>query len=115
MFANRSLFQFVLSVIGEKADPTLRSGGSVISRGVSKGTQNYNTDPSLYPLNQPLGKLEGKIQCSGEAEYVDDIPAGPRDVHGAFVISEMGNCELDAVDAKPALAVEGVIAFFDHK
>lgn len=102
-------------MIGDKADRTLRSGGSVIHRGVSRGTQDYSTDPSLYPLNQPIGKLEGKIQCSGEAEYVDDIPSGPRDVHGAFVISEMGNCELDGVDPKPALAVTGVIAFLDHK
>jgi hypothetical protein len=32
---------------------------------VSKGTQEYDTDPSVWPLNQPVIKMEALEQCAG--------------------------------------------------
>jgi xanthine dehydrogenase/oxidase len=56
------------------------------------------------------------FQCSGEAKYVGDTPLLPREVHGAFVLAKVGNCDMDG-DANPsaALALPGVIAFIDYR
>ena len=39
----------------------------------------------------------------GEAEYIDDIPKFPGELHAAFVLATLANCELDLVDPSPAL------------
>ena len=36
-----------------------------IQRGLSSGQQSYETDPSLYPVNKPIPKIEGQSQCTG--------------------------------------------------
>lgn len=98
------LFQFVLSMT---PDGILRSryqsGGQLIIRPLSSGTQDFQTDPKLYPLNQPVMKLEAAIQCSGEAQYVNGIPRMPNEVHGAFVLSTVHNGAVDTVDIENAL------------
>jgi hypothetical protein len=37
-----------------------------IERGLSSGQQHYVTDPDLYPVNQPIPKIESQSQCTGE-------------------------------------------------
>lgn len=90
-------------MLGKQADPRLQSGSIQIQRGLSSGQQHYETDPSLYPVNKPIPKIEGESQCTGEAEYVDDIPTLPNELYAAFVLSTVGNCEIDAVDPSEAL------------
>ena len=31
---------------------------------------------SMFPVSEPVEKYEGKLQSTGEAKYVDDIPKG---------------------------------------
>lgn len=38
------------------------SGGELLSRPLSSGQQNYDTNKNLWPLQQPIGKLEGIAQ-----------------------------------------------------
>ncbi len=57
----------------------------------------------LFQVNEPIPKIEGKSQCSGEAEYINDIPAFPGELTGIFVMATVGNCDLDTVDASAAL------------
>ena len=30
----------------------------------------------MFPVSKPVEKYEGKLQSTGEAKYVDDIPRG---------------------------------------
>ena len=60
-------------------------------------------------------KIEGKMQCTGEAEYIADFPQYPHELQAAFVLSEKGNCEIEKVDPSAALEMQGVVAFVDHK
>ena len=46
-------------------NPRNKSGGVKQTRPVSKGTQDYETNASLYPLTQPIPKLEAFAQVSG--------------------------------------------------
>lgn len=80
-----------------------RSGGTLIERPLSSGKQDFQTDPSLYPLNEPLQKLEAVIQASGEAQYVNDVPPKRREVFGAFVLSTVHGGDIDAIDASDVL------------
>ncbi|CAH1637093.1 unnamed protein product [Spodoptera littoralis] len=62
-----------------------------------------------------MPKIEGLIQCSGEAKYTDDIPTFPREVHGAFVLSTIGKGRIVSIDPSNALKHPGVIAFYSAK
>lgn len=98
-----SNFQFTLACLGSSASAIIQSGAQGITRGVSSGSQTYETDSSLYPINKPVEKYEARLQCTGEAIYANDEPILPGELHAAFVYSTVANCELDTVDPTPAL------------
>ena len=95
--------QFVLAALGPSVPAELQSGAHGIIRDISSGSQNYETDSSLFPINKPVEKYEARLQCTGEAIYANDIPILPSELHAAFVYSTMANCELDAVDTSVAM------------
>lgn len=69
--------------------PSLRPAAAQLQREVSRGDQFYATDPALYPINEPVAKVESAPQVAGETLYIDDLPRAPGELHGAFVISEV--------------------------
>ncbi|KAJ8720096.1 hypothetical protein PYW07_012139 [Mythimna separata] len=91
------------------------SGGELLKRPVSSGKEDYQTDSSLYPLNQPVDKLEALIQASGEAKYANDLPPYPGEVFGAFVLSKVHIGEVDTMDIEEVMAIEGVLALYTAK
>ncbi|XP_013162076.1 PREDICTED: indole-3-acetaldehyde oxidase-like [Papilio xuthus] len=96
-------------------NPRFKSGGSLLNRPVSSGTQTFDTDKSIWPLNQPVQKLEGLTQCSGEVRYSCDMRYSQRDVHVAFVLATEAVADIKNINATDALKVPGVIAFFSAK
>jgi hypothetical protein len=58
-------FQFVLTIIGDKAAPEFRSGSLNLERKIMSGKQDYDIDPKEWPVNQPTIKVEARAQCSG--------------------------------------------------
>ncbi len=54
-------------------------------------------------MNKPVPKIEGQSQCTGEAEYVADISPAKGELHAAFVLTNIANCDIDVVDASEAL------------
>ncbi|KAH9639142.1 hypothetical protein HF086_018210 [Spodoptera exigua] len=102
---------------GTLISPRYKSGAIKLheTRPVSEGRQIFDTIPSLWPLNQPVPKIEGLIQCSGEAKYTDDIPTFPKEVHGAFVLSTIGKGRIVSIDPSKALSHPGVIEFYSSK
>ncbi|CAB3227915.1 unnamed protein product [Arctia plantaginis] len=84
-------------------------------RPVSEGSQVYDTDRNTWPLNQPIPKMEGLIQCAGEAMYTDDIPTFPKEVYAAFVLSTIGKGHISSIDATEALKYPGVITYYTAK
>ena len=88
------------------SDPALKSSAQrELPRGVSKGVQSYPNFEDEWPMYQPIPKLESKSQCTGEAEYIDDIPPIYGELHAAMVQAEQANCDLDVVDASAALVL----------
>ncbi|XP_045499508.1 indole-3-acetaldehyde oxidase-like isoform X1 [Colias croceus] len=109
------LFYKAVLSLSPSVNPRYKSGGEVLSRPIATGTQTYDTDKSLWPLNQPVEKLEGLSQCSGEARYCGDRHEAPRDVHVAFVLSTICVGEIVSFDPSEALKTPGVVGFFTAK
>lgn len=94
-----------------------------MERPLSSGKQTYDTKKDLYPLTQPIPKLEGVIQCSGlllvvfltfehfiiniivgEAQYVNDMPPMQGELFGAFVLAEAAPySKIQSIDTAEAL------------
>lgn len=94
--------------------PSYQSGSSLISRPLSSGQQKYESTPALYPLTQPIMKIEALVQCSGEAEYVNDIYLHDG-LWATFVLANNALRTISGFDASQALAVKGVKAFYSAK
>ncbi|KAJ2951736.1 hypothetical protein O0L34_g13901 [Tuta absoluta] len=108
-------YKFVLNISPPgTASPRIKSGGELLNRPLSKGSQNFQTDKSLYPLNEPVPKYEAIIQSSGEAQYANDILPLPREVFGAFVLSTVHSGQIAEI-ATDVLNIEGVLALYTAK
>ncbi|KNC55296.1 xanthine dehydrogenase/oxidase [Thecamonas trahens ATCC 50062] len=74
-------------------------------RPAPSGTPDYETDGAHLACT----KLSAPLQATGEAVYTGDLPAGKRDLYGAFVISTRGAVMLEAVDVEAGLKLPGVV------
>eukprot|EP00756_Hemistasia_phaeocysticola_P034914 Hpha_TRINITY_DN16550_c0_g3::TRINITY_DN16550_c0_g3_i5::g.132669::m.132669/K00106/XDH; xanthine dehydrogenase/oxidase len=85
-----------------------------LERAGQVGTQTFHTDPSVYPLNEPLLKIDGLKQCTAEATYVQDISLPTGCLHGCPVLAEEVG-EIDKIDDTGAKAVPGYQGLLTHK
>jgi len=77
-------------------------------RPISSGSQSFTTNPSEYPVSEPLPKLSALLQTSGQAQYTDDLPITPGTLFAAFAVSTVGPATLAGVDVSAALACPGM-------
>ncbi|CAG5043721.1 unnamed protein product [Parnassius apollo] len=99
-----------------KLNPALKSGGKALKRIRSKGSQVFDTDKSVWPLNKPVPKLEALAQCSGEASFSNDFPKQVDEVFGSFVTADVNpGSILGDFDTTEAFKIPGVIAFYTAK
>ncbi|CAH0726755.1 unnamed protein product, partial [Brenthis ino] len=108
------LFYKAILSLAPTVSPRYASGGAALARAVSRATQTYDTDKSVWPVNQPVPKLEALAQCAGEAAYAGDA-AGARDLHAALVLAAACRADLLKIDASDALKLPGVVAFYSAK
>jgi xanthine dehydrogenase/oxidase len=96
--------QTLLELVDGSCSKELCSGSASLNRGPRIGRQSYVKDSSTNSiLYKGIPKLETVLQCSGEAEYTDDIQHVDGELVGAFVLSSVANATLDNVDASAAL------------
>ncbi|XP_075153164.1 uncharacterized protein LOC142226822 [Haematobia irritans] len=91
------------------------SGGHLMKRELSSGQQIFDTNKNVYPVTQPVQKLEALIQCSGEAKYMNDLITSSNALHCAFVGATKVGKTIEKIDASEALKIAGVVAFFSAK
>ncbi|XP_065224598.1 uncharacterized protein LOC135848590 isoform X2 [Planococcus citri] len=108
-------YKFILSLSPNTIDSKYRSGGSLLTRPLSSGKQDFQTDKSKWPVTKPMPKLEAFAQCSGEAEYVNDIPVQVNELYGAFVVSKKGPGKLTSIDTSAIRNIPGVVKFVSAK
>nr|CAD7430764.1 unnamed protein product [Timema monikensis] len=96
-------YKFLLQLSGSRVTSKYQSGGELLTRPPSSGIQQFQTDSSQWPLNQPIPKIEALVQCSGEAEYVNDHPPIPGQLFAAFVLTTEAVGNIIDIDPSPAL------------
>ncbi|XP_046559775.1 indole-3-acetaldehyde oxidase-like [Haliotis rubra] len=90
-----------------KADADLQTSGRVQYVGDIPGIMFQNSGRVQY-----VGDIPGVMfQTSGRVQYVGDIPPVPNEVCAAFVISSVGNADIDTVDTSVAMSYPGVIKY----
>ncbi|KAL4225427.1 hypothetical protein ACF0H5_016117 [Mactra antiquata] len=102
---------YFIHVLGDAVAFQYRSGFEVLhdTRPLSSGVQTYDTNKQEWPLNEPLKKIEANIQCTGEAQYTDDLPAMPGQLYAKFVISTQANATVQSINTVEAMKVPGVV------
>lgn len=87
-----------------------------IERGVSSGKKD--NDATQAYEQRILGKAKPHLaalkQCTGEAQYTDDIPVQKNELYGVMVLSTKPHAKLLNVDPAPALDLPGVVDWVDH-
>lgn len=97
-------YKFMLAVTpAPKTSQKFKSGGKVLEREVSQGTQVFDTYKENWPLTKNIPKIEADVQCTGEAKYVNDFPSLPNEVYAAFVLAKIVHGKIASIDASRAL------------
>lgn len=100
-------YRFILTTApADKIDSKYSSGGMGLDRPLSSGSQTYQSNEKTYPLTKPALKYEGLIQCSGEAEYVNDMFSHlgvENELWAAFVPATQVHSKIVSIDATKAL------------
>ncbi|CAG9123156.1 unnamed protein product [Plutella xylostella] len=100
----------------DRLDKRYRSGGDALKRVTSQGTQSFDTDKSVWPLTQPIPKIEALVQCAGESVFANDMKTDVNEVFAAFVTADVPTGSvIEGFDATEALKLPGVVAFYSAK
>ncbi|XP_014217161.1 xanthine dehydrogenase-like [Copidosoma floridanum] len=108
------LYKFILSISSSRVSPKLRSGGTLLERKLSSGKQDYDTNKNIWPINQPMPKIESIYQTSGEGEFINDIQIKHNEVFCALTLAEAPG-KIYKIDYEAALNIDGVVAFYSAK
>uniref|UniRef100_A0A1J3G0L1 Indole-3-acetaldehyde oxidase n=1 Tax=Noccaea caerulescens TaxID=107243 RepID=A0A1J3G0L1_NOCCA len=68
-----------------------------------------------HPVGQPVTKSGASLQASGEAVYVDDIPAPANCLYGAFIYSKKPYARIKGIRFKENSVPDGVLAVISCK
>ena len=88
-----------------------------IERGISHGKKDH--DASQAYKQRIIGKAHPHVaalkQCTGEAQYTDDIPIQKNELYGVMVLSAKAHARIRSVDESPAMNLPGVVEWVDHR
>ncbi|KAG7008356.1 ruvB-like helicase 1 [Physcia stellaris] len=87
-----------------------------IERAISTGKKDLEATQAygqrvVGKANPHLAALK---QCTGEAQYTDDIPVQKNELYGHMVLSTKAHAKILSVDTLPALNLPGVYEWVDH-
>lgn len=86
---------------------------SEIDRGLSTGTRDHFASSGTKVVGREIPHLSALKHCTGEAEYVDDMPQQKSELHCALVLSKKAHAKILAVDWSDALDMPGVVGYLD--
>lgn len=88
-----------------------------IERAISTGKKDHDATRSYE--QRILGKANPHVaalkQCTGQAQYTDDIPVQKNELYGVMVLSTKAHARLLDVDPSPAMDLPGVVDWIDHR
>ncbi|KAF2847600.1 hypothetical protein T440DRAFT_501003 [Plenodomus tracheiphilus IPT5] len=84
-----------------------------IHRKISSGVRDDYNPYEQRVVGKQVAHLSALKQCTGEAEYIDDMPRLDRELFGGLVMSTKAHAKLLSVDWEPALLMPGVSGYID--
>ncbi len=81
-------------------------------RSLSHSKQTYEAKNELFPLTQPVPKLNAHSQTTGETKYIDDLSPLSLQLHGAFILSKIANAKIENINLDKASKLPGVVRIF---
>ncbi|KAL7629782.1 hypothetical protein AAE478_001305 [Parahypoxylon ruwenzoriense] len=84
-----------------------------IHRELSTGTRGSFEALGTKTVGREIPHLSALKHCTGEAEYVDDMPQQKNELHCAPVLSTQAHANIIAVDWSAALEMPGVAGYID--
>lgn len=87
-----------------------------IEREISVGEKDHKAGEAYQQkiLGREAPHVAAMKQCTGEAQYTDDIPLQKNELYGHLVLSTRAHAKLLKVDPEPALDLPGVAGWVDH-
>lgn len=110
-------YRFYHEVLAELHDSSADKGAlEEIEREISKGKKDHASSNAYE--KKVIGKEQPHVaalkQCTGEAQYTDDIPPQKNELYGCLVLSTKAHAKILSVDPSPALDIPGVYDYVDH-
>lgn len=106
----------VLSDLGSKTSEIDQDVRGEIERAISTGKKDHEATQA-YEQNI-LGKANPHVaalkQCTGEAQYTDDIPVQRNELYGVMVLSSKAHAKILKVDCEAAMTLPGVVEWVDR-
>ena len=106
----------VLSELGVKASEIDHDVRGEIERTISMGKKDLEATQAYE--QRILGKANPHVaalkQCTGEAQYTDDIPVQKNELYGVMVLSTKAHAKILGVDFQTALDLPGVVEWVDR-
>ncbi|KAL8899631.1 MAG: hypothetical protein Q9207_006099 [Kuettlingeria erythrocarpa] len=106
----------VLSELKTNADNIDDDVRGEIERGISTGNKDQHAaqayEQRVVGKNNP--HLAALKQCTGEAQYTDDIPVQKNELFGVLVLSTKPHARILQVDTSGAMELPGVHSWVDH-
>lgn len=103
--------------IGTKDSEVDHEAIAEVEREISTGKRDH--DVALAYQKNIIGKEQPHVaalkQCTGEAQYTDDIPVQKNELYGVLVLSTKAHAKILNVDHTPALELPGVHDYVCHK
>ncbi|CAM0876727.1 unnamed protein product [Alopecurus aequalis] len=122
------LFSFLSSLAKDQVEPTKAIAPNGIMNGNTENHTKISSDDlpirsrqelvfndEYKPVGKPIKKAGAELQASGEAVYVDDIPAPKDCLYGAFIYSTHPHAHIKGVNFKSSLAAKNVITVISAK
>ncbi|XP_044961392.1 putative aldehyde oxidase-like protein [Hordeum vulgare subsp. vulgare] len=103
------LSPFAKGIKGPGKTLSIGSASSLSSRRETVSSEEYK------PVGDPIKKYAVELQASGEAVYVDDIPAPKNCLYGEFIYSTQPLAYVNNIKFKPSLASEKILAVVSAK
>lgn len=98
--------------LSEGIDATYQSAIQPYSRPSSYGIQSYESVRLGTAVGSPMIHLSSKLQVTGEAEYIDDIPPTKNTLHGALLLSGKAHARILSIDDSEAKSSPGFEGLF---
>lgn len=106
----------VLSDLGVKASGIDQDVRGDIERVISTGKKDHEATQAYE--QRILGKANPHVaalkQCTGEAQYTDDIPVQKNELYGVMVLSSKAHAKILNVDFEAAMDLPGIVEWVDR-